>query len=105
MARSVKNSSCTMFPYLKGFIVIYITKIFVTKFFVMRNRLICQGLYAQNPQDKRSDFIHSLYFPSDKLDDNLVQLGTLAQGFYPWSYGISVDLLRSFIPLNIGFLL
>ncbi len=71
----------------------------------MYNHLICLGLYTQNPQDKRLDFLHSLYFPSDKLDDNLVQLGTLAQGFDPWSYGISENLLHSFIPLNIGFLL
>ena len=45
---------------------------------------------------------HAYSLPAAELDDDFVELRALAQGFYPGSYGIAVDLLRCLIPLHLG---
>lgn len=41
--------------------------------------------------------IHPSQFPAIKLHDDLVQFSVLAQRFYPWSCGISLDLVLGMI--------
>ena len=50
-------------------------------------------------------FLHLNHIPAAELDNDLMQLCALAQGFHPRGHGITVDLLDSLVPLLLGFLL
>gem|GEM_PF-2256866 len=44
-------------------------------------------------------FLHPHQLASDKLHDDFMERCTLAQRLDPWSYGISLDLFLSLLPL------
>ena len=45
--------------------------------------------------------IHSVQFPTIKLQDDSVQPGALTKRFYPWSLSVSLDLRFSICPLFV----
>ena len=55
--------------------------------------------------DSELHFPHLHHVPAAELDNDLMQLCALAQGFHPRGHGITVDLLDSLVPLLLGFLL
>ena len=55
--------------------------------------------------DSELHFPHLHHVPAAELDNDLMQLCALAQGFHPRGYSIAVDLLNSLVPLLLGILL
>ena len=50
-------------------------------------------------------FLHLNHIPAAELDNDLVELCALAQGFHPRGRCIAVDLPDGLVPLLLGFLL